>query len=67
MNDYKLLVNPWKKWFAWYPVKSVAGRKIWFKTIYRQECLYYDYNWGGTYRAGYVYAELFDILNWNLK
>lgn len=66
MNDYKIPGATWKKWFAWYPVKTVTERRVWFKTIYRQECRYYDYNWGGTYRAGYIYAELMDILKYSI-
>ena len=27
----------WEKWFAWKPVKTLSGNKVWFKTIYRRQ------------------------------
>lgn len=26
----------WKKWFAWKPVKTMTGEKVWLRTIYRR-------------------------------
>ena len=53
----------WEKWFAWYPVRTVSGRRVWFDIIYRRRAnTYVDYdNW-----THYTYAELMDILRYSL-
>lgn len=66
MNDYNIENTKWEKWFAWYPVRTVTKKRVWLDIIYRREEQYYDYTWGGTYRTGYVYAELMDILRYSL-
>lgn len=52
---------PWRKTFAWLPVKTISGKRIWFKTVYKQRfwCV-----WGtGFHMEPHVeYAELFDVL-----
>ena len=51
--------HPWKKWFAWHPVK-INGKRIWMKTIYRK------YNWAKStdfpFGEGYDYGTIFDVL-----
>jgi hypothetical protein len=49
---------PWKKWFAWYPVK-IKGKRVWLQTVYRRSInSYVDYdNW-----IRYEYATLFDVI-----
>ena len=51
--------HPWKKWFAWHPVK-VNGKRVWMKTIYRR------YNWAKStdfpFGEGYDYGTIFDVL-----
>ena len=27
----------WQKWFAWKPVKTISGKKVWFKKIYKRQ------------------------------
>ena len=27
----------WQKWFAWKPVKTMTGEKVWLRTIYRRQ------------------------------
>lgn len=51
--------NCWEPWYAWRPVKTVGGRRIWLKRIYRQPGNdYIDYdNW-----TWYFYGDEFDIL-----
>lgn len=51
----------WKPVFAWWPVKTVRGKYIWWKKIYKQR---YWAVWGtGFHMSPEVeYAELFDIL-----
>lgn len=49
---------PWKKWFAWRPVK-VNGKRVWLKKIYRR-CIntYVDHDdW-----KRYEYGTVFDVL-----
>lgn len=29
----------WKRWFAWYPVKTEGGANIWFKMVWRKRLL----------------------------
>lgn len=51
--------NPWKKWFAWRPVK-VKGKHVWMKTVYRKEIpkTYATYDdW-----TRYEYGDMFDVL-----
>lgn len=49
---------PWKKWFAWYPVK-VHGKRTWLKTVYRRKInTYVDMDdW-----ARYEYGTIFDVI-----
>ena len=54
----KTIKNPWKKWFAWRPVK-IHGKRVWFKTVYRR-CIntYVDMDdW-----EHFEYGTLFDVL-----
>lgn len=52
---------PWRKTFALWPVKTIGGRYVWLKTVYKQRfwCV-----WGaGFHMEPHVeYAELFDVL-----
>jgi hypothetical protein len=50
--------KPWKKWFAWRPVK-VKGHWVWWKTVYRYKTnTYVNYDdW-----ANYEYGDIFDVL-----
>ena len=54
----KILVSPWEKWFAWYPVK-VHGKRVWLTTVYRRNINTYvdmdDWN-------RYEYGTVFDVL-----
>ena len=50
---------PWKKWFAWRPVK-VKGHIKWMRNVYRREIpkTYVDYDdW-----TRYEYGTIFDVL-----
>lgn len=55
----KIEVMPWHIWFAWRPVKTINGDRIWFKKIYRRQIVsYVDMDdW-----FHYEYANIFDIL-----
>lgn len=52
---------PWRKTFALLPVRTVSGKYIWFKTVYKQR---FWAVWGkGYHMEPHVeYAELFEIL-----
>jgi hypothetical protein len=54
----KVIPLPWKKWFAWYPVR-VHGQRTWLKTVYRRSLLTYaDMDeW-----ERYEYGTIFDVL-----
>lgn len=60
-NDFinrKCPTQPWKQWFAWYPV-NVHGKRVWLKTIYRR--LVWDRDDGHIF-MNYQYGTLFDLL-----
>ena len=50
---------PWKPWFAWRPVTTVSGKRVWWTTIYRRIVnTYVDYDdW-----TRYEYGNLFDVI-----
>jgi hypothetical protein len=55
----KIVVAPWKPWFAWRPVNTISGKRVWCTTIYRR-CIntYVDHDdW-----KRYEYGNLFDVL-----
>jgi hypothetical protein len=59
-NVYRRIeVMPWRIWFAWRPVRTVGGERVWFKKIYRRQIVsYVDMDdW-----FHYEYANIFDIL-----
>ena len=49
-------VEPWTKWFAWYPVYTVSNQRIWLKQIYKRK------NGLILNLADYEYATDFDLL-----
>jgi hypothetical protein len=56
----KIEVMPWRSWFAWYPIKTVAGERVWLKKIFRR-CIntYVDHDdW-----TRYEYGNIFDVIN----
>ena len=55
----KIEVMPWHIWFAWRPVTTVSGERVWLKKIYRR-CIntYIDMDdW-----TRYEYGNIFDII-----
>lgn len=50
---------PWKKWFAWRPVK-VKGKRAWMKTVYRKEIPKTYVTMDDWTR--YEYGDMFDVL-----
>lgn len=50
----------WKKTFAWFPVKAIKGKTIWWEKIYRRRVWA---SYGGLHlEPEREYARLFDIL-----
>lgn len=55
----KVIKLPWKKWFAWYPVK-VHGKRVWLDIIYRRSIISYVDMDDWTH---YEYGTLFDVIS----
>ena len=55
----KIEIMPWQTWFAWRPVKTISGERVWGKKIFRRQVIsYVDMDdW-----AHYEYGNIFDIL-----
>jgi hypothetical protein len=55
---------PWRKVFAWWPVKTVGGRYVWLRKIYKRK---FWVIWGrGFHMEPEVeYAELFEIIKYD--
>jgi hypothetical protein len=32
----------WQPWFAWYPVRTIWGKIVWCKSVYRRRVWYSD-------------------------
>ena len=58
-NIIEKKLRRWVPWFAWRPVTTIGGRKVWWQRIYRSKGNDYvdhdDWTW-------YYYADEFDLL-----
>ena len=52
----------WSTWFAWYPVKTIDGERIFWKKCYRRYVRYIPRYSDDKNRDGYEYANLFTII-----
>jgi len=55
----KIETSPWQKWYAWYPVTTITGQRLWMQNVYRR-CIntYVDMDdW-----KRYEYADIFDVI-----
>ena len=57
----------WRKTYAWLPVKTISGKMVWLREIYKQKfwaSIDGKITWGGNYQLHYMveYAEFFDII-----
>jgi hypothetical protein len=52
--------NPWKKWFAWYPVYTPSG-EVWLRTVYRAKKVVHGDN-RIVMAVEWKYATLLDLL-----
>jgi len=55
----KIELGPWKPWFAWRPVTTVSGKRVWFARIYRRYINTYvdQEDW-----TRYEYGNMFDVI-----
>ncbi len=55
---------PWTEVYAWLPVKTISGKYLWGRKIYKRK---FWVVWGtGFHMEPHVeYAEMFDILNYD--
>jgi len=54
----RIISFPWKKWFAWRPVR-IDGKLQWMKYVYRQENSWYIHI---NDRCTYKYGTILDVL-----
>lgn len=52
---------PWTPYFAWLPVKTVSGKYVWGRKIYKRK-FWIVWGTGFHMEPEVEYAELFDIL-----
>ena len=57
----KVEVEPWRPWFAWHPITTKAGKRVWLEKVYRRCIWHYGDNVGAQHTT-YEYANIFDIL-----
>lgn len=55
----KIEVMPWRIWFAWRPITTVNGERVWLKKIHRRKIVCYA-DMDDWFR--YEYGNMFDIL-----
>lgn len=55
---------PWREVFAWWPVKTVSGRYVWGKKVYKRR---FWAVWGTGFHMEPVveYGTVFDMLNYD--
>ena len=55
----KIEIMPWQVWFAWRPVKTISGERVWGKKIFRRQVVSYVDMDDWTH---YEYGNIFDVL-----
>lgn len=58
---YSTETGNWETWFAWYPVKTLDGKRIFWKNCYRRYVKYTPRFAGN--KNGYEYANIFTIIS----
>ena len=60
LRQEQQLFSPWRTWFAWRPVRTVAGQLVWLRKIYRRayekDYVTHD-DW-----TRYQYGSLLDVI-----
>ena len=54
---------PWREVFAFWPVKTISGRYVWLRKIYKQK-FWAVWGTGFHMEPEVEYAEFFEILNY---
>ena len=57
---------PWHEVFAWLPVKTVGGRYVWLRRVYKRK-FWVVWGTGFHMEPEVEYGELFDILGGNYE
>lgn len=57
---------PWREIFAWWPVKTSKGKKVWWRKVYKRR-VWVVWGTGFHMEPSIQYAELFDILDGNFQ
>jgi len=52
--------NTWEEWFAWYPVITEKGERVWWKKVYRAKNPFYHPK--NDVSQTHFYKTLFDVL-----
>ena len=57
---------PWRPWFAWRPVKTISGQRVWLRRIYKRR---FGAVWGtGFHMEPKVeFGDILDILKDDLR
>jgi hypothetical protein len=55
---------PWREVFAWWPVKTVTGRGIWWKRVYKRK-VWVVWGTGFHMEPETQYATLFEMLQYD--
>jgi hypothetical protein len=56
---------PWQEVFAWWPVYTVSGQRVWLKRVYKRRvwiCLYHLYGRSSHITSQVQYATVFELL-----
>lgn len=54
----------WREVFAWYPIKTISGRYVWWNKVYKQR-FYAVWGTGFHMEPEVEYATLFDVLTYD--
>ena len=69
--EYTIITNgcdcyPWMEVFAWKPVKTVGGKYVWWKKLYKRK-VWVVWGTGFHMEPEVQYATAFDLLTYNDK
>jgi hypothetical protein len=53
---------PWREVFAWWPRKTVAGKKVWWEKVYKRR-VWVVWGTGFHMEPAVQYATLFEVLS----
>lgn len=69
--EYTIITNgcdcyPWHEIFAWLPIKTVTGKRVWWKKLYKRK-VWVVWGTGFHMEPEVQYATAFDLLTYNGK